>query len=324
MKSTETPGLPAVRNPSIWRLALQGYLALIAAVVLGVVGAAPLINSQMRYFAESDFVLGARPANDAQLKVWALAQPGLVSFVTERQADNLRIRAEYRGGASQKPSATQLIAEMHRLGYELRGMKGVAMGMASDYREIFTNPLALAAMLAAMQVAFGLIGWNRIRAAVGDRRTFAYLFAGNAGRAIAFGALGGLGLLALGCVNQYGLTILFGHAPPSPWDASAAMPPQAKLAFLLFGGLGAPIAEEIFFRGYLFGKFRRADCAGFGMLFSSFLFAVVHFSDPYNLPGIFLFGVCLSWLYQRTGSLLAPILAHGVNNGIVILWMIWS
>ena len=102
------------------------------------------------------------------------------------------------------------------------------------------------------------------------------------------------------------------------------MPAQTKLVFLLFGGLGAPIAEEIFFRGYLFGKFKRAGHVGFGIVFSSILFGVVHFWDTYNVPGICLFGVCLAWFYHRTGSLLTPITAHMVNNCIVILWMILS
>lgn len=322
MTSPDTPSLPAMRTPSVWRLAFQGYVALIVSVVLGVLASAPIMNSQVRFFAETSFVLGACPADDTHLKAWALAQPGVVSFATERRGEDLWIRSEFRGPSGQKPTHSQLMAELRRLGYEFRGMHGGSNGMMGGFREILTNAFTLAAMLAAMQVAFGVIGLNRIRAAARQGEAVASLFPGSSGRALAFGALGGLGLVALGVFNEYILTALLGHAPPSPWDSSEAMSAQTKLVFLLFGVLGAPIAEEIFFRGYLFGKFKRAGYVGFGIVFSSILFGVVHFSDTYNVPGICLFGVCLAWLYHRTGSLLAPIAAHMVNNGVAILWMI--
>ena len=322
MISPDTPSLPAMRTPSVWQLAFQGYVALIVCVVLGVLACVPIINSQVRYFAEMNYVLGARPADDTDLKAWAQAQPGVVSFAAERRGDDLCIRSVYRGSLSQKPPPADLMAVFRRLGYEFRGMRGGSMGMTGGFSEILTNAFTLAAMLAAMQVAFGGIGLNRISAAARRGEAVACLFPGNSGRAIAFGALGGLGLLALGLLNQFVLTGLLGRAPPSPWDASAAMPAQTKLVFLLFGALGAPIAEEIFFRGYLFGKFMRAGYVGFGIVFSSILFGVVHFSDAYNVPSISLFGVCLAWMYHRTGSLLTPIAAHMVNNGIAIVWMI--
>ena len=324
MTSPEPLNPPSIPVPSVWRLAFQGYTALIVCVVLGVLAAVPFVKSQVRYFAEMSFVLGARPADDTHLKAWALAQPGVVSFATDRRGDDLWIRSEYRGSASQKPSLTSLMAELRGLGYEFRGMRGGSMGMMGGFREILTDAFTLAAMLAAMQVAFGVLGLHRIRAAAHRGELVASLFSGSPGRALAFGVLGGLGLLAFGFLNHYVVTAVLGHAPPSPWDSAEAMPPNTKLVFLMFGALGAPIAEEIFFRGYLFGKFKRVGYIGFGVVFSSLLFGVVHFSDIYNVPGICLFGVCLAWMYHRTGSLLTPIAAHMVNNGTVILWMILS
>lgn len=324
MTSLEPFNPPAIPAASVWRLAFQGYTALIVCVVLGVLASVPFVKSQVRYFAETNYVIGARPAEDIQLKAWALAQPGVVSFATERRGDDLRIRSEYRGSARQKPTPAQLLAEMRRLGYEFRGMHGGSMGMIGGFREILTNAFTLAAMLAGMQVACVIVGMNRIRAATRRGEPLPPLFPGQHGRAVAFGALGGLGLVGLGLLNEFVLSALLGYAPPSPWDSSAAMPTQTKLVFLLFGGLGAPIAEEIFFRGYLFGKFKAAGHVGFGVIFTAVLFGAVHFSDSYNVPGICLFGVCLALLYHRTGSLLAPITAHIVNNGLAILWMIRS
>lgn len=324
MTAAEIPQPPARRSPSAWRLALEGYVALLVAVALGALASAPIIMAQVRYYAEMTYVVGARPADDAPLQAWALAQPGVASFAVERRGDDLVIRSEYRGSVSQRPTHDEIRAELRRLGYELRGMRGGSSGMTGGLAEILTNPYTLAAMLAAMQLALGVIGLLRMRAETRPGEALAALFPGSAGRALGFGALGGLGLLGLGFLNQSVLTAVLGHAPPSPWDSAVAMPAQTKLVFLLFGGLGAPLAEEIFFRGYLFGKFRRAGYVGFGVAFTSVVFGAVHFSDIYNVPCIGLFGVCLAWLYHRTGSLLAPIVAHAVNNSVAILWMIRS
>ncbi len=308
----------------MWRLALQGYTALIVCVVLGILASTPAVVSRVRYFAETSFVIGARPQDDTHLESWGLAQHSVVSFDTERRGEELWIRSEYRGSVSQKPALNELVAELRRLGYEFRGMRGGSMGMIGGVREILSDAFTLAVLLATMQVAFGVVGINRIRAAVPRGEVVASLFSGNHAQALMFGALGGLGLLLLGLLNDCVVTAVLGHAPPSPWDSATAMPTNTKLVFLMFGAVGAPIAEEIFFRGYLFGKFRRAGFLGFGLVFSSFLFGVVHFSDIDNVPGICLFGLCLAWMYHRTGSLLTPIAAHMVNNGTVILWMILS
>ena len=316
----------AEMRPLSWpRLALQGYVSLLVCVALGSLASAPIFVSQVVFFAEATYLVGARPADDSRLQAWAMTQPNVVSFTTERRGDDLWVRSEYGRSLSQRPTSRELLDEMRRQGYEFRGMRGGAQGMSSGVWEIFAQASSLAATLAAMQAAFGCVGLYRIHAS--NRRhgdSPRSLIPAGSGKALVVGLFGGLGLLVLGVVNSYLLTALFGHAPPSPWDASKVMTAPAKAVFLLFGGLGAPIAEEIFFRGYLFREWKRAGYIGLGLAYSSILFGVVHFSDAYNVPVICLFGVCLAWIYHRTGSLLAPIAAHAVNNSVAILWMLSS
>jgi hypothetical protein len=50
---------------------------------------------------------------------------------------------------------------------------------------------------------------------------------------------------------------------------------------------------------------------------SAAMFAVIHLSLVALLP-IFLLGMALAWVYDRTGSLLAPIVMHAVVNGISV------
>lgn len=79
----------------------------------------------------------------------------------------------------------------------------------------------------------------------------------------------------------------------------------------------APIAEELFFRGVVFNAFLRERGPRLAYLGSAGLFAVIHLSIVALLP-IFLLSLALAWVYDRTGSLLAPIAMHAVVNGISV------
>jgi uncharacterized protein len=79
----------------------------------------------------------------------------------------------------------------------------------------------------------------------------------------------------------------------------------------------APIAEEIFFRGIVFNALLREGGRRWAFIGSSALFAVIHISLVAVLP-IFLLGLALAWIYQRTGNLLAPMAMHATVNGISV------
>jgi uncharacterized protein len=81
----------------------------------------------------------------------------------------------------------------------------------------------------------------------------------------------------------------------------------------------APIAEELFFRGIGFNALLRERGRRWAYLGSAALFAVIHLSLVALLP-IFLLGLALAWVYERTGNLLAPIAMHAVVNGISVLF----
>lgn len=91
---------------------------------------------------------------------------------------------------------------------------------------------------------------------------------------------------------------------------------QLAVIFVLVCGI-VPIAEELFFRGFVYGTLRRWGAALAAVL-SSIFFASVHNQIVHFLP-IFLLGVILALLYQRTGSLLPPIMVHAVNNVVAVL-----
>ncbi|MED1865956.1 CPBP family intramembrane metalloprotease [Fictibacillus nanhaiensis] len=90
---------------------------------------------------------------------------------------------------------------------------------------------------------------------------------------------------------------------------------------LMIGFLSAavvsPIYEEIFYRGFLYTWFRRWGIQK-AMIFSSFIFMIVHIPTYNTLPVNFASGLVFCWVYEKTGSIIPAIIIHGVVNGIGI------
>ncbi len=81
---------------------------------------------------------------------------------------------------------------------------------------------------------------------------------------------------------------------------------------LLAVGL-APIVEEALFRGILFPLLRDLGWRAAALVGTSLLFGAIHGNAAAFLP-LTLFGAALAWLYERSGNLLAPMVAHAVFN----------
>ncbi len=92
----------------------------------------------------------------------------------------------------------------------------------------------------------------------------------------------------------------------------------SRLAVAAIAVLIAPVTEELIFRGCLYGMCRQFAGRIPALVFSAVVFAVIH-GHPASLPGLFLLSVALTLLYERTGSLWAPIALHALFNGITVL-----
>jgi len=75
----------------------------------------------------------------------------------------------------------------------------------------------------------------------------------------------------------------------------------------------APVAEESLFRGVLYPAIKQAGYPRLALWGTSLIFAVIHVNVATLLP-LFVLAVVLAVLYEKTGNLLAPILAHGLFN----------
>ncbi len=81
----------------------------------------------------------------------------------------------------------------------------------------------------------------------------------------------------------------------------------------------APIAEELFFRGFFFAGLRSRWSLWPSALLSGAIFGLVHApTGPTAAIPLAGLGVGLAWLYNKTGSIWPCMLAHFLNNALAI------
>lgn len=123
----------------------------------------------------------------------------------------------------------------------------------------------------------------------------------------------------------------------------AQSPAVATVAIIGVVVIFGPAAEELVFRGAIFNGLHaigktfssRLDISGPPMktvrrvwfvlaaLMSSAFFALLHF-EPVILPALLVLAIALCWLFEKTGSLLPPIVAHATFNSFAAIIIISS
>ncbi|MFL5869476.1 MAG: CPBP family intramembrane glutamic endopeptidase [Solirubrobacterales bacterium] len=85
--------------------------------------------------------------------------------------------------------------------------------------------------------------------------------------------------------------------------------------------VAAPLSEEIFFRGLLFGGIRSKAPFAVAAIVSASIWGLFHYTGPGSW-GVCLqlavFGVILAWLYERTGSIWPTLALHVFNNALAV------
>ena len=95
---------------------------------------------------------------------------------------------------------------------------------------------------------------------------------------------------------------------------------EAGFGFLAFVVL-APIAEELFFRGFLFGGLRRRLSFVPAMLITSVLFGLAHGQLNVGLD-TFALSLVLCFLYEGTGSIWTSMALHMIKNGLAFSFLL--
>ncbi|HZO60878.1 MAG TPA: type II CAAX endopeptidase family protein [Solirubrobacterales bacterium] len=82
----------------------------------------------------------------------------------------------------------------------------------------------------------------------------------------------------------------------------------------------APIAEEVFFRGFLYQSFRNSFGVWPGAILSGLVFGVIHL-EFFKLVQLAILGVILALLFEKTRSLWPPIMLHAINNTLAFIYL---
>jgi hypothetical protein len=105
---------------------------------------------------------------------------------------------------------------------------------------------------------------------------------------------------------------------PAKTETAAVHGTWQTAVLILFLAVGAPIVEELFFRGLLLRSLTRWLGPVIGISGSAVLFGLAHF-EALQLAGLILFGVILGVLAYRTGRLGAGMAAHCAFNAVTVL-----
>jgi len=91
-----------------------------------------------------------------------------------------------------------------------------------------------------------------------------------------------------------------------------------KILVVIFAALIVPIFEELLFRGFFQTSLRSlSDSPWVAIVFTSVFFAILH--PPTHIPALFMLSCGLGYAYERSGSLLRPILMHIFFNSFSVV-----
>lgn len=95
-----------------------------------------------------------------------------------------------------------------------------------------------------------------------------------------------------------------------------------RTAVLVMAVAIAPLAEETIFRGYLYPAGKKYFGPFLSAMVTAGVFAALH-GHLASVPALFALALCLTLSYEKTGSLLVPIIMHAVFNAVSIVGILY-
>ena len=87
---------------------------------------------------------------------------------------------------------------------------------------------------------------------------------------------------------------------------------------IIAAGIAAPFAEELAFRGLLYGWLRQRFGPAVAVIGSAFAFSLLH-GIPVLIPSIGVLGVVLALIYEKSRSLWPAFIMHASFNTIMLV-----
>lgn len=146
---------------------------------------------------------------------------------------------------------------------------------------------------------------------------------GNPARTISFGWLGALAAVVMSYAAFFLVYLVFyilaGRGPVSAESERLRDLGGGYLALtVLVTVVLAPVFEELFFRGLFYPTLRRRVGVWGAIVLNGVIFGALHM-QPVFMLSLVLVGMVLAFLYEKTESLVAPMLAHSLYNLAVVL-----
>ncbi len=189
--------------------------------------------------------------------------------------------------------------------------------------------MMLSSLVVLVYPAYRGVGWTELRALVGL----------HCGKGVPMEVLQGLlcyisavpilllGVIVYAILSAIDAAINGQGKPPSHpvVDLLAHATGWQIVLLLLLASVVAPIVEEIMFRGFLYGHLRgsilpqaRVVSMLISAVASSTVFAIVHPQGVLFVPALGGLAVGFCLYREMRGSLIAPMVAHGVNNAVTL------
>lgn len=123
----------------------------------------------------------------------------------------------------------------------------------------------------------------------------------------------------LGISAYFAFTLLYAALLGQPEQDEIAEKFGGIASQFLLIAIAAPLAEEICFRGFLFGGLRKRLPMIPAALAAGVFFGLLHFTTGWSaVPALVFLGAMFSVVYEKTGSLWPPILLHIANNAVAL------
>ena len=146
-----------------------------------------------------------------------------------------------------------------------------------------------------------------------------------------WGVPAGMGLqIAIAIVTAPLIVWIWPDGPPSQSVAEVAESSETlieQLLVLMVVAVGAPIIEEMIFRGMLLSILAKSLSRWPAILVSAAVFAAVHLFDPNAIaviPGLFLLGIALGWAAMKRGDLSLAIALHSGINLLAAITLLYG
>ncbi len=198
---------------------------------------------------------------------------------------------------------------------------GLAMGLSGL---VSLTPLETLALLASLSgvvtiaVCYGLalgrgLGWKDLGCRPVPPKVLLHALLATPAVMVAMGLAGaGVAYLVEGELINHQLQ-LFADAPRAL--------PTALLALLALGAV-VPLAEELLFRGLLFGALESRVSPPMTVGITAMIFGIYH-GQPGPVAACTVMGLILGWIRLRTGSIWPTVTIHAANNLLVGVGMLW-